>query len=133
MKLACAFAAVAAAAAAALYFGVAALSGNPTVGAVEAAAITLRPASPTAAEFARALAGTANQYSGGARLTHTHCVQAARAHYMCSFVVEHADGTSECHLVQARWTPNAASTITVTLAGRVARCASLREAIDSMG
>jgi hypothetical protein len=45
----------------------------------------------------------------------------------------HADGSSECHLIQARWTPNATSTFTVTLSGRVARCGSLREALDSMG
>ena len=52
---------------------------------------------------------------------------------MCSFAILHDDGSSECHLIQARWTPEAASTITVTLAGRVARCTSLREALDSMG
>jgi hypothetical protein len=132
MKFALGFFAVAAASAAALYFGVAAF----TSADAPLAAAAVRSATPTAAEFAHDLAGTANQYgaqhAAGARLARTHCVQPAAGRYMCSFAVVHDDGSSECHLVQARWTPEAASTITVTLAGRVARCGSLRDALDSM-
>jgi len=135
MKLAAGFAAVAAATFTALYFGVSLTrAGQPD--AAEAATHVVHQSSPSAAEFANDLAGTANQYStehaAGARLTRTHCVRPAAGHYMCSFAVVHDDGSSECHLIQARWTPEAESTITVTLAGRVARCGSLREAIDSV-
>jgi hypothetical protein len=35
-------------------------------------------------------------------------------------------------VMQARWTPQAASTITVTLAGRAGRCGTLREALRSL-
>jgi hypothetical protein len=34
--------------------------------------------------------------------------------------------------MQARWTPERASTITITLAGRTRRCGSLRQALDSL-
>jgi hypothetical protein len=34
--------------------------------------------------------------------------------------------------MQARWTPHSASTFTVTLAGRVPRCATLRDALRSL-
>lgn len=126
---------MAAAAFAAIYFGVSSLTKG---GQAEAATpYVLQHSSPTAAEFASDLAGTANQYgtqhAAGARIARTHCVQPASGRYMCSFAVVHDKGSSECHLIQARWTPEAESTITVTLSGRVARCHSLREAIDSMG
>jgi hypothetical protein len=51
---------------------------------------------------------------------------------MCSYAARRPGETNTCHLVQARWTPGQASTITVTLAGRVKRCANLREALDSL-
>lgn len=135
MKLAAGFVAVAAASAAAMYFGVSTLTAADQP---KHATSIARPATatPTAAEFARDLSGTANAYgvahAAGARLTNTHCVQAARGRYMCSFAVVQTSGVTECHLIQARWTPQRASTITVTLAGRVARCGSVREALDSM-
>jgi hypothetical protein len=86
---------------------------------------------PTAAEFGRALMGTANQFGADAKIAHPDCVQAKPGRYMCSYAVVRA-GRSECHIMQGRWTPDAASTITVTLAGRTQRCASLRDAIRSL-
>jgi hypothetical protein len=137
MKLAAGFAAVTAASFVAMYFGISSLTRAGQPEAAEAAAHFVHQSSPSAAEFAGDLAGTANQYgtehAAGARLARTHCVQPASGRYMCSFAVVYDDGTSECHLIQARWTPDSASTITVTLAGRVARCGTLREAIKSMG
>jgi hypothetical protein len=91
---------------------------------------------PSAAEFADAFVGAADEYSKAqgdpARISRPDCVQAAPGQYMCSYVVVKPGAVSECHLMQARWTPHAASTITVTLAGRTTRCGSLREALDSL-
>lgn len=86
---------------------------------------------PTAAEFGRALAGTANQFGADAKILRPHCVQAKPGRYMCSYAVVRGSH-SECHIMQGRWTPDAASTITVTLAGRTGRCGSLRDAIQSL-
>ena len=58
--------------------------------------------------------------------------KASPGYYMCSYALERAGQPLECHIMQARWTPRQASTITVTLAGRTARCGSLREAIASL-
>jgi acyl-CoA thioester hydrolase len=129
MKLAVLFSAVACLTASALFFGVRAFRG----GAVEAAAAQPRvhAAAPTAVEFARALAGTANQFSAAAQVTHPDCVQAAPGRYMCSYGLVR-NGREECHIMQGRWTPDSASTITVTLAGRAKRCGSLREALHSL-
>jgi hypothetical protein len=133
MKGALGFAVVTAATAAAMYFGLTAFTSSGDA----PAAVVVHQTSPSAAEFARDLADTANQYgaehAAKARITHTHCVQAVRGRYMCSYAIVRAHGASECHLIQARWTPHAASTFTVTLSGRVGRCGSLREALDSMG
>jgi hypothetical protein len=128
MKLSIAFAFIACATAAGTYLGATALRGGGNETAIIAVAI--RPATPTAAEFARALAGTANQF-GGARVAHPDCVQASPGRYMCSYALVQ-NGHEECHIMQGRWTPNAASTITVTLAGRSGRCGSLRDALDSL-
>lgn len=137
MKLALGFAVVAVLTGAAFYFGVSTSAGGNDATAAEAAVVAYHQATPSAAEFAHDLAGAANQYGAehakGRRLTHTQCVQATRGHYMCSYAVVHANGTSECHLIQATWTPDATSSFTITLSGRVARCSSLREALDSMG
>jgi len=96
-----------------------------------------RSTSPSAATFARILAGSSDQYgrehSAPERIRHVRCVQAATTHYMCSYVVVRPSAASECHLIQARWTPHASSTYTVTLAGRTSRCQTLRDAIDSLG
>lgn len=128
MRGAFVFALVACLAGVGTYFGATAFRANasaPT--AHHARATTL-----TAAEFGRALAGAANQAGGAARITNTHCVQARPGAYMCAYtIVRH--GRRECHLMQGRWTPKRASSITVTLAGRTRRCATLRDAIESLG
>jgi hypothetical protein len=81
------------------------------------------------------LVASANRYAAAlgdpARLAHTDCIEASRGRYMCSYAVVRP-GARECHLVQARWTPSGASSFAVTLAGRVRRCGSLREALRSL-
>ena len=52
--------------------------------------------------------------------------------YMCSYAVTGPAAATECRVMQARWTPKKASTITVTLADRAARCGSLREALHTL-
>jgi hypothetical protein len=104
--------------------------------AAQLEAQTARVAVPSAAEFARhfvALTDGFAQESGDvARVAHPDCVQASPGHYMCSYVVTRPGRTDECHLMQAKWTPERASTITVTLAGRTRQCGSLRQALDSL-
>jgi hypothetical protein len=93
------------------------------------------PATPSASQFAHDFVGMTNSYAqthdDGAMVGDAHCVQAAPGQYMCSYLATVAD-TSTCHLMQARWTPESPSTITVTLAGRTRRCGTLREAIQSL-
>jgi hypothetical protein len=95
-----------------------------------------KPRFPSAAEFAHAFVGTTNQFAAEhgdpTRISQPHCVQASPGHYMCSYVAKRPRVPRRCYLMQARWTPQKASTITITLAGRTARCGSLREAIDSL-
>lgn len=95
-----------------------------------------RRATPSAAEFARILVGTANTFAAAhrdpTRLGPADCVEASAGHYMCSYAVSHPGRRNECHIMQGRWTPAATSTITVTLAGRTARCESLRAALRSL-
>jgi hypothetical protein len=95
------------------------------------------PTTPSASQFAHDFIGATNMYSqqshdDGTLVGDAHCVQAAPGQYMCSYLVTVAD-TSSCHLMQARWTPESPSAITVTLAGRTHRCGTLREAIQSLG
>jgi hypothetical protein len=52
---------------------------------------------------------------------------------MCSYGVVKAGGRIECHIMQARWTPTASSSLTVTLAGRAQRCRTLHDALSSLG
>ena len=91
---------------------------------------------PTAADFGRDFVRTANAYAvahgSAARLRHPDCVQAAPGRYMCSYAVTKPRQPVECHLIQARWTPEGPSTVKVTLAGRTLRCESLRAALDSL-
>jgi hypothetical protein len=93
-------------------------------------------ATPTAAEFARDFVGTTNAYArahaSASRLANPDCVEASTGRYMCSYAVTSPGRPVDCHLMQARWTPEGPSTITVTLAGRAARCESLRAALDSL-
>jgi len=90
---------------------------------------------PSATQFAHNFIGVTNthasQHGDGARVGNTHCVQAAPGKYMCSYQVT-AKGVRTCHLMQAFWTPERSSAITVTLAGRTSRCGTLREAIQSL-
>lgn len=90
---------------------------------------------PSAVEFAKIFVASVNAYSvahhDGRRVAKPHCVQAARGRYMCAYTAVKPAGR-ECHLMQASWTPTAASTITVTLSGRTPRCDSLRAAIRSL-
>jgi hypothetical protein len=93
-------------------------------------------APPTAAQFAALFTTLGNlygeQHGKPQRLTHGDCVQASSGHYMCSYAVVRSGQPKECHLMQAEWTPNEASTYKVTLAGRVTRCGTLREALASL-
>lgn len=91
---------------------------------------------PTAREFAQSFVGTTNAFAAAqgdaTRIGNADCVQAARAQYMCSYASRRPGAVPQCRIMQARWTPRAASTITVTLAGRTARCGTLREALRSL-
>lgn len=129
MKLPALFALVACLTGAGTYFGATGFGSHtpPARAATRAADPT-----PTAAVFARALAGATNQFAGGRTITNAHCVKASPGHYMCSYGVVKPTGT-ECHVMQGLWTPGEASTITVTLAGRVGRCDTLRAALQSLG
>jgi hypothetical protein len=91
---------------------------------------------PTAAEFAQQFVGVTNAYAQAhgetARLAQPDCVQASPGHYMCSYVITSPSRPAECHIMQAVWTPEQASTFRVTLAGKALRCGSLREALRSL-
>jgi hypothetical protein len=93
-------------------------------------------AAPSAAAFAYDFVGTANAHAkahgDSARFSNVHCVQASAGRYMCSYAVIEPDRPPACHVMQARWTPDGDSTITITLAGRTARCESLRAALRSL-
>jgi hypothetical protein len=133
-------------AAAAAGFGVyaisAALAAPATTHAVPAPharphrAAAASPSPPGPVEFARDFVATANAYSEAhaksARLVDPDCVEASPGHYMCAYAVTRPERSRECHLIQAMWTPDRASTFTVTLSGRVRQCRTLREAIRSL-
>jgi hypothetical protein len=93
-------------------------------------------ATPTAAQFAVLLVTLSNlygeQHKKPQRFRNADCVQASPGHYMCSYAVVRPGRAAECHLIQAEWTPNKASTFTVTLGGRVRRCGTLKEALASL-
>jgi hypothetical protein len=127
MKLAVMFALVTCVVGAGTYFGATA-SGSDRPLRQEAQ----RDATPTAVQFGRALAETAGQVAGGQTIADVHCVKAAPGHYMCAYAVVKPSG-DECHLMQGMWTPDAASTITVTLAGQSGKCDSVRDAVQSLG
>jgi len=130
MKLAALFTLVTAFTAVGMLYGVSALRADGSD--AQPILVAVRHATtPTAAQFARALMGTANQFTAQAQVADAHCVQAKPGRYMCAFAVVNGDAR-ECHLMQGRYTPNATSTITVTLAGRAGRCGSLRDAIESL-
>ena len=91
---------------------------------------------PSADGFGRSLVAVTNAYAtahgDSHRIGQTDCVQPVPGRYMCSYSVSEPGRPTACHLMQARWTPDAASTITVTLAGRTQRCGSLRDALASL-
>jgi hypothetical protein len=91
---------------------------------------------PSADEFGRHLVVVTNARAAAdgdaKRIGQTDCVQPVPGRYMCSYSVREQGRPTACHLMQARWTPNAASTITVTLAGTTKRCGSLRDALASL-
>src|SRR5262249_17960726 len=91
---------------------------------------------PSPSEFARLVAGVANEY---ARVHHqaktidrVHCVPGYPGHYMCAYRVRRAGRAPECHLMQAHWTPGEASSFRVVLAGRARACRTVREAVASL-
>jgi hypothetical protein len=93
-------------------------------------------ATPSAIQFARIFTGVTNMYASehgdGTSVGDAHCVQAEPGRYMCSYLST-VQGVKACHLMQAQWTPESPSAITVTLAGRTSRCGTLRDAIRSLG
>jgi hypothetical protein len=94
-------------------------------------------AAPTAAGIASVFVSLTSAYARAHHdrtgIANVDCVQAARGRYMCSYTTRRPARRPECHLMQARWTPQLASTFTVTLAGRVKRCATLQQALHSLG
>jgi hypothetical protein len=96
----------------------------------------VREPAPSAADFGDGFVTTANAYAAAhgrvARLKSPDCVQAAPGKYMCSYGITRPGRPLECHIMQATWTPYGPSTYTVTLAGRVRKCSSLRAALDSL-
>jgi hypothetical protein len=105
-------------------------------GSEPVAAASARAATPTAREFADRFVGTANAYAAAhghtTRVENVDCVQAAPGRYMCSYAERQPGAPEQCHIMQARWTPQKTSTITITLAGRTERCASLPDALQSL-
>jgi hypothetical protein len=110
----------------------------PSIRTAPASAEPIAPlrTTPTAREFAESFVGATNAFAvahGDAnRIANAQCVEATRGHYMCSYSTKRPGIAPECHVMQARWTPQADSTITVTLAGRAGRCGTLREALRSL-
>ena len=91
---------------------------------------------PSPEEFGVALVSATNTYAREHddpwRIGRPDCVQASPGHYMCSYASVGPKSAERCHVMQGRWTPRAASTIKVTLAGRAKRCGSLRQALRSL-
>jgi len=106
-----------------------------TQNALGAESRTQAPKTPSATQFAHNFIGVTNKHASdhgqATRVGNAHCVQAAPGKYMCSYLVM-TKGVRTCHLMQAKWTPERSSAITVTLAGRTSRCGTLREAIQSL-
>ena len=98
-------------------------------------AVQPRPV-PSPAAFGVIFAGTANTFARAhgdpVRIGNVHCVQGDPGHYMCSYASRRPGSAGACHVMQAEWTPKAASSYMVTLAGRAGRCGSLREALRSL-
>jgi hypothetical protein len=108
----------------------------PAPAPVPARAPSLHGPAPGPAEFARQLAGMANQLAmeqgEDERLDRVDCVQASTGHYMCSYAVLRPSRPIECHVIQAIWTPTQVDSFKVTLSGLAGKCGSLREALHSL-
>jgi hypothetical protein len=107
------------------------------VQAVAAAAAEVDPnAPPSPAEFAGTFVAVTNAYAEShaeaERVSAPHCVVGNPGHYMCAYTVTRADGRSECHLMQAQWTPGELDSFRVTLSGRARKCGSVRQAVRSL-
>ncbi len=93
-------------------------------------------APPSAADFTRDFVGATNAYAqqhgDERRIEKAECVEPNAGNYMCSYGTRRPGAALECHLMQATWTPERSSTFTVTIAGRVRRCGTLREALRSL-
>jgi hypothetical protein len=104
--------------------------------AAASAGASSRQHTPTALEFGQDFVATSNAFAAAngrpERLTKPDCVQAAPGRYMCSYGVARPGRALECHVMQARWRPAGPSTIVITLAGRAARCETLRAALQSL-
>jgi hypothetical protein len=92
---------------------------------------------PSASGFAAVLVSSTTAYAKAhgdpRRIMRPDCVEAARGRYMCSYLEIRMPGDpGRCHLLQARWTPERASSFTVTLAGRTRSCRSLTDALHSL-
>jgi len=89
-------------------------------------------AAPPAPRFEALLVREANGVAGdGAHVVEPHCVAADGGLYMCAYTVRKPGSADECHLMQARWTPERETPFLITLAGRTGRCSSVREAVES--
>ena len=94
--------------------------GALSVTSVAAASTTQRSAAPdpSAIEFEALFVGMLNRRAekirDPRRIRAADCVEAAPGRYMCSYAVVQPGNPMSCHLMQARWTPGRASTITVT-------------------
>jgi hypothetical protein len=90
----------------------------------------------SASEFAQMFVEATTRYAiahgDPARIRDPDCVKAAPGRYMCAYAVEKPGARRTCHLMQARLTPDAASSFVVTLAGGTSRCGSVGEAIASL-
>ena len=117
-----------------VFLGGSSSSAAPT--AARGAPANIRQAAPDAASFADRFLGVTNEYArqhgDHRRIGGVHCVEAATGRYMCVYSVTRPRRPSECHLMQARWTPEGTSSFAVTLAGRTRKCGSVREAIRTM-
>ncbi len=68
----------------------------------------------------------------GEHVVRPHCDDAGGGHFICAYTVVSLDGAEECHLMQAKWTPESEDLFEITLAGRTGRCSSIRAAVNSL-
>jgi hypothetical protein len=96
---------------------------------------------PTAAQVEQDLVGLANTHSvaigSAARIRHASCVSGSPGSYACSYVRIVPPGGGVCAVALLRWTPDRASTYTVTTAGRVSlppeQCGPVTKVLHVLG